>query len=126
MKEFRFILKNEKTRIYDRFAIFLVVLILAAAYFNPWFAILMTLVLILFFISRRKLVVHINKDGIHYPSFPGRRFQWDKLSNVMIRDGMLTIDFKNNRIIQQLIEDQPGLIEAEFNQFCKKAIQNGP
>jgi hypothetical protein len=41
----------------------------------------------------------------------------------MIKDGLLTIDFKNNRIIQQQIANiSSGIDEKEFNDFCRQQL----
>lgn len=78
---------------------------------------------ILSFISQRKLIVSAGKENIIYPSFPQRKIQWTELSNIMLKDGILTIDFKNNKLIQQLIDDSLSAIdEKEFNDFCRQQL----
>jgi hypothetical protein len=78
--------------------------------------------LILFFfqdITRRNLEISVAVDKITYPSFPKRTIHWNELSNLILKDGLLTIDFKNNKIIQQLIEmTEHPVDEKEFNDFC--------
>ena len=63
-------------------------------------------------------------DQIIYPSFPKRIIHWKELSNVILKDGLLTIDFKNNKIIQQSIMYADRVNEKEFNEFCKKQLIN--
>lgn len=56
-------------------------------------------------------------------SLPKKYYYWNELTNVVIKDGMLTIDLKNNRIIQKEIEDAgSATIENEFNEFCRQRI----
>ena len=33
--------------------------------------------------------------------FPFKYFSWEEVNNIILRDNMLTIDFKNNKIIQR-------------------------
>jgi hypothetical protein len=41
-----------------------------------------------------------------------------------MKDGVLTIDFKNNKIIQQSIDEARSSVnEKEFNEFCQKQLQ---
>ena len=66
--------------------------------------------------------VVVSDPGIYYPSFPPRNFQWQDISNVILKDGLFTIDRKNNRLIQQMITADTVVNEKEFNDFCKKKL----
>ena len=74
------------------------------------------------FYTGRKLSVTFSAEGILYPSFPKKVFLWKDISNVLLKDDMLTIDFKNNRLIQALINKESAVAESGFNDFCKKQI----
>ena len=68
-------------------------------------------------------IVSINESNITYPSLPKKKFNWKELSNLILKDGLLTIDLKNNRIIQQPIAETSSTIdEKEFNEFCKQQL----
>ncbi len=89
-------------------------------------AILIAALLVLYLIAIRKMTAVFSSEIIHYPSFPARRIEWDELSNVVLKDRFLTIDFKNNRIIQHHIindENDYDLDESAFNQFCRGQLQ---
>ena len=76
-------------------------------------------------ITKRKLQVNFNTSGIVYPSFPKKNIQWDVLSNVILKDGLLTIDFKNNHLLQSEIETTNNKIdETVFNHFCQLQINH--
>lgn len=73
--------------------------------------------------TRRKFEVVFTKEGIVYPSFPKKTFSWNDVSNVVLKDGMLTIDLKNNKLIQSLIsKESTDINEREFNLFCKEQM----
>jgi hypothetical protein len=72
-------------------------------------------------ISRRKLSVLVFEDRIIYPSFPKRTIEWEELNNVILRDGILTIDLKNNKIFQNEITSPTS--EIDFNEFCNTQLQ---
>jgi hypothetical protein len=86
------------------------------------------LVLLLFFmysITRRKLIVAVNKEQIIYPSFPRRHIAWTDLNNLILKDGLLTIDFRNNRVAQNHVinsGNDNSLNETEFNEFCRRQL----
>ena len=86
-----------------------------------WVSILLLLFFVLDFVSQRKLILAVSENNIEYPSFPGRQIEWNELSNLVLKDGLVTIDFKNNKIIQQIILNLD-VNEQEFNDFCKKQL----
>jgi len=55
-----------------------------------------------------------------------KRYPWSQLSNVVLRDGLLTIDFQNNHLLQREVEDEEEeeeVSEEEFNEFCQLQLQ---
>lgn len=64
--------------------------------------------------------IAFDKDGIVFNSFPKKSFQWEELNNVIIKDGIITVDFKNNKLIQKEIQfGAAERDELEFNEFCR-------
>ena len=58
-------------------------------------------------------------DGITFNTFPKKSLQWSDVNNVVIKDGLITIDQKNNKLVQKEIEGYVTAdIEMEFNQYC--------
>jgi hypothetical protein len=88
-----------------------------------WMAIIPFIFVILFTVTIRKLSVIIATDKIVYPSFPKKNISWVELSNIILKDGLLTINFKNDKFIQQFIDDTKTLVnEQEFNDFCSQQL----
>jgi len=81
------------------------------------------LFMILHIAALQKPIVSVRENQVIYPSFPRKKIDWQELSNLIIKDGLLTIDFKNNKIIQQQIADISSTIdEKEFNDFCRQQL----
>lgn len=113
--------KNEKIIFPGAFFLFSMAW-LTAGYWLP--AILNFIFLFLHLLSLQSPVVSINDSNIIYPSFPKKKIDWKELSNLILKDGLLTIDFKNNRIIQQKIAETASMIdEKEFNEFCHQQLK---
>ncbi|MES2371357.1 MAG: hypothetical protein V4557_02175 [Bacteroidota bacterium] len=67
--------------------------------------------------------IAFDEEGITINSFPKRSYPWALLTNVVLKDCILTIDFKNNKLIQkETQEDTTELEEKEFNEFCRKQL----
>jgi len=45
---------------------------------------------------------------------------------VILKDGILTLDFKDNKLIQKevLDDDEPEAEEDEFNEYCQSKLVN--
>ncbi|HEX4876847.1 MAG TPA: hypothetical protein VFV31_09270 [Chitinophagaceae bacterium] len=123
-----FILKFyfQKTRYQIGNAIFFYLLLLAFISREQYVLAIITLFFeLLNTIATRKTVANFSSDYINFPSFPPKRIKWDTLNNIILKDGLLTIDFKNNKIIQQMIDEQKTIVdEQEFNDFCRQQLRS--
>jgi hypothetical protein len=78
---------------------------------------------ILHAIAIRSFIVEISADLVIFPSFPKKKIKWNELSQLILKDGLLTIDFKNNQLIQQLVDEtKTSLEEKEFNEYCRQQL----
>ena len=65
--------------------------------------------------------ISFSKSDIIQTGFPRKKYNWDQFNNVMIKDNFLTLDFKNNKLLQAKIESQ-NLDENIFNSFAAQHI----
>ena len=87
------------------------------------FAVLSLFLCVLYFFSIRKKIIVFSKSGIVYPSFPQINLFWNELHHTILKDGLLTIDLRNNRLIQQLIDETKTVVnEQDFNDFCSQQL----
>jgi hypothetical protein len=50
-------------------------------------------------------------------------YPWAEINNMLIKDDYITIDFKNNQLIQkQINEPVTEAIKNEFNAFCAEHL----
>ena len=101
---------------------FIVLFYLERGYWQ--FALVIGGLALLYIISVRRLIVKVSEQHIIYPSFPKREIGWNELNNLILKDGLLSIDFKNNRLAQSMIKANGSdtLDEKEFNEFCKTRL----
>jgi hypothetical protein len=66
----------------------------------------------------------IDMMGITLPTtFSERLIGWNQLNNVILRDDLLTLDFKNNKVMQLEVLDETGLVTTEeMNAFFKSRL----
>ncbi|MEO6537703.1 MAG: hypothetical protein ABIT07_08310, partial [Ferruginibacter sp.] len=75
---------------------------------------------VLGFYTNKQLIIYINENGISYPSFPPKLLLWPAIEQVILKDDVLTIDMKDNKLLQFAIDklNTPVIDETEFNGFC--------
>lgn len=67
--------------------------------------------------------IGFSTNQVSFNTFPKRVLKWNEISNALIKDGLITIDQKNNKIFQKEIEGYVTIeIEKEFNEFCYRCI----
>lgn len=77
----------------------------------------------LYFISTRKLKIVVSEESVSYPAFPAKKIAWSDISNLILKDDILTIDQKNNKIYQHQVEYIDNVVnEPEFNDFCRTKL----
>ena len=68
--------------------------------------------------------VAFDVEAVVLNSFPQKKYQWNQINNVIIKDGILTIDLKNNKLIQKDIDaDISEADEQDFNDFCQEQLK---
>ncbi len=74
-----------------------------------------------------KKEVGFSNEEVVFNSLLKKRYEYNAFKNVLIKDGLLTMDFSNNKVVQREIDGEvTNEIEEEFNAFCKTKIENAP
>lgn len=80
--------------------------------------------------AKHPLEIGFSPGQVVFNTLFKRRFQWKDLSNVVLRDGLLTIDFNNNKLFQKEIDEgESEASEEEFNAWCNRQLsgtENAP
>jgi hypothetical protein len=91
----------------------------------PWLGLIFMALTFLEYQTKRPLEIGFDLDRIVINSLITRRFAWTDFNNVILKDGLLTLDFKNNRLLQREVaddEDEDDADEEEFNMFCRERL----
>ncbi len=78
------------------------------------------------FYTYKQFKIIFSPEKILYPSFPKKTYLWSEVNNVMLKDNVLTIDLKNNKLIQAVVEkgSSDKIDEADFNKFCLEWLKS--
>lgn len=70
-----------------------------------------------------KQEIGFDEEGIAINSFPKKKYEWHEVSNVVLKDDIITVDLYNNKIIQREIDSEiDEETEKEFNHFCRSHL----
>lgn len=72
----------------------------------------------------RPFIVKFNNGDIAIPGpFSSKYYEWYRLSNVILKHTLLTIDFKSNQLFQaELVKEPPQEEQNAFNTFCQEQL----
>jgi hypothetical protein len=92
----------------------------------PWIGILFLALAFLEHQAKRPLEIGFDRDRVVINSLFRQRHDWSVFNNILLRDGLLTLDFKNNRLLQKEVadddEDDDDVDEEEFNAYCRDRL----
>ena len=67
--------------------------------------------------------IAFDNDEIVFNTFPKKKYRWTDFNNIIIKDGIITIDFKNNKLLQKEIQSGSTVQdEQDFNEFCANRL----
>ncbi len=76
------------------------------------------------FFTTKPFKILFSERGILYPSFPSVQIEWKEVGQVILKDNILTIDLKNNKLYQFVVsENDNNINESDFNLFCLRHQQ---
>ena len=88
-------------------------------------ALLLFIMSALGFVMRRDVSLTFMEDEVVINTLPKKSFLWTDFHQILLKDGILTLDFKNNKLIQEeLLENNNDFSEKQFNDFCKEKIKS--
>ena len=110
--------KNNQSFFFNEWIFFLLFILWHDNYLMQIINILLGL---LYHIALQKLMFNFDSSIIEQKNFPWKKYKWNELRNVILKDDMLTMDFKNNKLMQAEIVNAD-INESEFNAFAKKQL----
>lgn len=79
---------------------------------------------ILYLLALQKITILFTAEKVMKPGFPRKQYLWNGFNNVIIKDQLLTLDFKNNHLFQAVIKEPENLNEKEFNLFAQAQLNH--
>jgi|SRR5580704_1514793 hypothetical protein len=92
--------------------------------FLQWLCIFFFVMAVLESQAKYPLELGFSGEGVVINQLFKKKYPWSVFNNILLKDGLLTLDFKNNKIFQReaLEEDDPEAGEDEFNDYCRDQL----
>jgi hypothetical protein len=106
--------------------LFFMYMIGAVLWMGPgaWLTVAVVILLgVLYHLVDHDFVFRFTPEAITLNTLPPRKYLWPNLQNVILKNGILTIDQKNNRLLQMDVSEIAlPFSEEELNGFCKERV----
>lgn len=71
-------------------------------------------------IAKHHLEIGFTEQGITINTVFATRHKWSEFNNIVLKDNLLTLDYKNNKLLQrETIDEEGDAEEDEFNDYCR-------
>lgn len=116
----------KKRKVYYSRALLIAALVWMKMPYFQWLVFLFIILALLEYQAKYSIEIGFSDNEIVINSLFKKRYAWTAFSNIVLRDGLLTLDFTNNRILQREVEDDEDddADEDEFNDYCKRQLAN--
>ena len=116
--------RNPENNIYYSKALLIAGLVWTRMPYFEWLFFVFMVLALLEYQAKLPLEIGFSTSGIVFNTLIKRNYTWPEISNVIINNGLLTIDFQNNTLFQKEIDE--GEREAgdeEFNHWCEQQLK---
>lgn len=114
---------GEVREIYYSKALLIAGLVWTKMPYMPWLVIIFVLLAFLEYQAKLSPEIGFSTEHIVFNGLFKKRYSWEEIDNVVLRDGILTVDFKNNKLVQKEIDSgENEASEEEFNEWVNNRL----
>lgn len=90
-----------------------------------WLFFLFVILALLEYQAKYAVEIGFGENHILMNTLIKKRYNWSEFSNIVLKDGIITLDFANNKVMQKEVEEdeEDDAEEDEFNDFCTARIK---
>lgn len=113
-----------KKKMYYSRALLIAALVWMKMPYFQWLAFVFIILALLEYQAKHATEIGFADKEILINSLFKKRYQWSQFNNIVLKDGLLTLDFTSNRVMQREIEDEEDseADEDEFNEYCRQQL----
>lgn len=112
-------------KVYYSRALLIAALVWMKMPYYQWLSFVFIILALLEYQAKYSIEIGFADQEIKFNTLVKKRYKWSDFTNIVLKDGLLTLDFANNRIMQREIEDdddEDDADEKEFNEYCQRQL----
>ena len=93
--------------------------------YYQWLSFVFIILALLEYQAKFAVEIGFSDNEIKFNTLFKKKYNWSDFTNIVLKDGLLTLDFANNKILQREIEDdddEDDADEKEFNDYCQRQL----
>lgn len=112
-------------KVYYSRALLIAALVWMKMPYLQWLSFLFIILALLEYQAKYSLEIGFTDNQVVINSLFKKRYGWDQFNNIILKDGLITLDFVNNKILQrEVVDDEDDEAdEEEFNQYCQAQLK---
>jgi hypothetical protein len=117
---------GRKRKVYFSRALLIAALVWMKMPYFQWLVFVFIILAFLEYQAKYSIEIGFSDKEIVINSLFKKRYHWTQFTNIILKDGLLTLDFTNNRLLQREVEDddESEADEEEFNDYCRRQMAN--
>ena len=121
---YNFIASRTEKQVFYKSSLLLVGIFWIGMPFLKWLSILFFVLAFLEYQAKYPLEIGFCHDAVVINTLFTKKYNWSDFNNIVLKDDLLTLDFKNNKLFQKevLDDDEPDADEDEFNEYCRRRL----
>ena len=115
----------KRRKVYYSRALLIAALVWMKMPYYQWLSFVFIILALLEYQAKYAVEIGFADTEIKFNTLLKKRYSWSDFTNIVLKDGLLTLDFTNNKILQREIEDDDEEDEAdekEFNEYCQRQL----
>jgi hypothetical protein len=112
-------------KVYYSRALLIAALVWMKMPYYQWLSFVFIILALLEYQAKYAIEIGFSDEEIKFNTLIKKKYRWSDFNNIILKDGLLTLDFVNNKILQREIEDdddEDDADEKEFNDYCQKQL----
>jgi hypothetical protein len=112
-------------KVYYSRALLIAALVWMKMPYYQWLSFVFIILALLEYQAKYSIEIGFSDNEIKFNTFFKKKYRWSDFTNIVLKDGLLTLDFTNNKLLQREIEDdddEDDADEKEFNDYCQNQL----
>lgn len=121
---YNFLASKSKKQVFYKSSLLLAGIFWIGMPYLKWLSVFFFLLAFLEYQAKYPLEVGFSHDNVVINTLFKKKYSWSDFNNIVLKDDLLTLDFKNNKLFQKevLEDDEPDADEDEFNEYCRRQL----